>query len=338
PKGGRPDNGEMPAVRPQFQARLLLAEDNPVNQEISGALLRSFGCRFDLAQDGHQVLAYLAHNRYDAVLMDCEMPSMNGFEATKEIRQREAGGDCFQSEQSRAVHPQMPIIAVTALAVVGDEERCRQAGMDDYLSKPFGSLELWRILNRWLSPLAQIETDTAAVPASQTTESKGELPAPSPAEAEAEAEAEEAAGQTPEATPESTTDPEADQPQPYASVDCAWIYKKLEEIAALGGGGDEGAAFVEKITSLFLTDTEASIHMIEQALIDEDWPGASAAAHKIKSAAANIGAFTLSSHAKEIELNAKNQLNSNLHHHLSLLRQEFTCVQQDLSRLLAFHQ
>ncbi|MBU3655622.1 MAG: response regulator [Alphaproteobacteria bacterium] len=330
PKGGRLDNGEMPAVRPQFQARLLLAEDNPVNQEISGALLRSFGCRFDLAQDGHQVLAYLAHNRYDAVLMDCEMPSMNGFEATKEIRQREAGGDCFQSEQSRAVHPQMPIIAVTALAVVGDEERCRQAGMDDYLSKPFGSLELWRILNRWLSPLAQIETDTAAVPASQATESVGALPAPSPAE--------EAAGQTPEATLESTTNPEADQPQPYASVDCAWIYKKLEEIAALGGGGDEGAAFVEKITSLFLTDTESSIHMIEQALIDEDWPGASAAAHKIKSAAANIGAFSLSSHAKEIELNAKNQLNSNLHHHLSLLRQEFTCVQQDLSRLLAFHQ
>ncbi|MBM3603018.1 MAG: Hpt domain-containing protein [Alphaproteobacteria bacterium] len=174
------------------------------------------------------------------------------------------------------------------------------------------------------------------MPASQATESAGGLPAPSP-EAE-EAKAEEAAGHPPEATPESTTDPDADQTQAYASADCAWIHKKLEEIIALGGGGDEGAAFVEKIASLFLTDTQASIHVIEQALSDSDWPGASAAAHKIKSAAANIGAISLSGHAKEIELNAKNQLNSNLQHHLSLLRQEFTCVQQDLSRLLAFHQ
>jgi CheY-like chemotaxis protein len=301
----------MPAVRPQFQARLLLAEDNPVNQEISGSLVRSFGCRYDLAQDGHQVLSYLAHNRYDAVLMDCEMPSMNGFEATREIRQREAAGDCFQTDQSRAVHAIVPIIAVTALAVIGDEERCRQAGMDDYLSKPFGSLELWRILDRWLSPAARIEADT--------TQPINNPIVPSAPEAEVV-----------ESLP--------DQPQPFASADCVLIHKKLEEIAALGGGGDEGAAFVEKIISLFLTDTDASIHVIYQSLIDKDGQAASAAAHKIKSAAANIGAMILSFHAKEIELNAKNQLNSNLEHHLSSLRQEFLCVQQDLSRLLAFPQ
>ena len=106
----------------------------------------------------------------------------------------------------------------------------------------------------------------------------------------------------------------------------------------LGGGGEEGSAFVEKIISLFLTDTEAAIHVINQSFIDQDGQGASAAAHKIKSAAANIGAMSLSFHAKEIELNARNQLNSNLEHHLSSLRQEFSCVQQDLSRLLAFPQ
>lgn len=311
PQGGRQDTGEMPTVRPQFQARLLLAEDNPVNQEISGSLVRSFGCRYDLAQDGHQVLSYLAHNRYDAVLMDCEMPSMNGFEATREIRQREAAGDCFQTDQSRAVHAIVPIIAVTALAVIGDEERCRQAGMDDYLSKPFGSPELWRILDRWLSPAARIEADTTPpinnpiVPSAPEAEVVESLP---------------------------------DQPQPFASADCVLIHKKLEEIAMLGGGGDEGEAFVEKIISLFLTDTDASIHVIDQALIDQDGQAASAAAHKIKSAAANIGAMSLSFHAKEIELNARNQLNSNLEYHLSSLRQEFLCVQQDLSRLLAFPQ
>jgi CheY-like chemotaxis protein len=100
-----------------------------VNQEVARGFLEVLGHRCDVVPDGEAALAALHQQRYDAVLMDCQMPGMDGFSATRAIRELEARGVLAP--------PRLAIIAVTAHALAGDRERCLDAGMDDYLSKPF---------------------------------------------------------------------------------------------------------------------------------------------------------------------------------------------------------
>ena len=142
PYAERP-TAEAAARRPPLlSGRVLLAEDNRVNQEYAMALLEDLGVMTDLAVDGREALRKLELNDYDLVLMDCQMPEMDGFEATAEIRRREAesGG------------PRLPVLALTANALSGDRTRCIEAGMDDYLPKPFDALQLRSLLSRWMRP------------------------------------------------------------------------------------------------------------------------------------------------------------------------------------------
>ncbi|MCE5335365.1 MAG: response regulator [Desulfobacteraceae bacterium] len=118
---------------------ILLAEDNPVNQEVGRAMLESFGCCVDVASNGSEVLHLLANEKkYDVIFMDCEMPVMDGFQATRKIREKERG------QESK-----VPVIALTAHIMDDDRNRCLRAGMDDYLSKPFRLQELSQMLRRW---------------------------------------------------------------------------------------------------------------------------------------------------------------------------------------------
>ncbi|MGP0174715.1 response regulator [Pseudomonas sp. NCHU5208] len=119
--------------------QVLLVEDNPVNQTVIEAMLRSLGYRVSLAADGQQAVQRFAEKPYAAILMDCRLPLMDGYEATRQIRQQ---------AQGHAV----PIIALTANALQGDRETCLAAGMNDYLAKPFKRADLQRILQRWLHP------------------------------------------------------------------------------------------------------------------------------------------------------------------------------------------
>ena len=123
-------------------ARVLLVEDNLVNQELARHMLEFLGCQCVVAGDGRQALAALEAevDTFDVVLMDCEMPEMDGFEATAAIRLREADG-----------FPRLPIVALTAGAIEGDRDKCLAAGMDDYLSKPFSIQELEQTLRRWVT-------------------------------------------------------------------------------------------------------------------------------------------------------------------------------------------
>ncbi|MFJ4442620.1 response regulator [Pseudomonas sp. NPDC089422] len=117
--------------------RILLVEDNPVNQSVIEAMLRSLGMEVSVAHDGLQAVEQVSQQPFAAVLMDCRLPQMDGYEATRRIRLLPA---CSQ----------LPIIALTANALQGDRERCMAAGMNDYLSKPFRRTELQRVLQRWL--------------------------------------------------------------------------------------------------------------------------------------------------------------------------------------------
>jgi CheY-like chemotaxis protein len=116
---------------------ILIAEDNSVNQRLAARLVERLGFQADVAHDGREALHAVSRFEYSAVLMDCQMPEMDGFEATAEIRRLETP------------NRRTPIIAMTAHAMSGDRERCLNAGMDDYISKPIRPQELAEILERW---------------------------------------------------------------------------------------------------------------------------------------------------------------------------------------------
>jgi CheY-like chemotaxis protein len=120
-------------------ARILLAEDNLVNQQVVLASLGSLGYAADSVVNGADAIEALRRTDYDLVLMDCEMPEVDGYEATRRIRDPGTG----------ALNPRVPIVAVTANAISGDRERCLRCGMDDYLSKPMELDELALVLAKW---------------------------------------------------------------------------------------------------------------------------------------------------------------------------------------------
>lgn len=117
--------------------KILLTEDNPINQEVASIMLESMGCEVEVAENGSEAISALEKDTYDLVFMDCQMPVMDGFEATRTIR-----------KQSK--YQNLPVVALTANAMEGDRELCLASGMDDYLSKPINQNELLRTVNRWV--------------------------------------------------------------------------------------------------------------------------------------------------------------------------------------------
>jgi signal transduction histidine kinase/CheY-like chemotaxis protein len=133
---------------PRDDVQLLLVEDNLINQQVALGLLRKLGYAADVALNGREALVALAQRRYDVVLMDCQMPELDGFEATTLIR----------SAESTVLDHQVPIVAMTANAMAGDRERCTAVGMNDYLAKPVRKAELAAALARWANPVRRVTT------------------------------------------------------------------------------------------------------------------------------------------------------------------------------------
>ncbi len=126
-----------PTATAKGRARILLVEDNPVNQLVAKGMLAKLGCQVELATQGVEALARLEEQAFDLVLMDCNMPVMDGYEATRRIRER-------------GRWPGLPVVALTANAMPEERERCRAAGMDDYLAKPFRREDLLAVVDRWV--------------------------------------------------------------------------------------------------------------------------------------------------------------------------------------------
>jgi signal transduction histidine kinase/CheY-like chemotaxis protein len=145
-----------PAPRARRRRKVLLAEDNPVNVEVASAMLEGLGLDVSRACNGAEALRSVQADDFDLILMDCQMPVMDGFAATNEIRRH---------EQQRGRARSLPIIAITANALQGDRESCLAAGMDDYLSKPFTQQALGQTLSRWISlPRLATAAEGAPVP------------------------------------------------------------------------------------------------------------------------------------------------------------------------------
>jgi len=162
PSEAVPSSIDAPVETPTdavLEGRVLLAEDNPVNREIAASMLDLLGVPFDAVENGKEAVRRVTTGTYAAVLMDCQMPEMDGFEATAGIRRWER-----ERAQATGSAIRLPIIALTANAMVGDRERCLAAGMDDYLAKPFKRHQLKRVLGRWLGGDGKADT-TGIVPA-----------------------------------------------------------------------------------------------------------------------------------------------------------------------------
>ena len=155
----------------RFDAQVLLAEDNPTNREIAAALLREMGCNVTLAHDGLQAVDWVRKRAFDLVLMDCQMPRLDGFAATRHIR---------EWQQGQLASPHIPIVAITANALAGDREACLAAGMDDYLAKPISSARLAEVMARHLT--ARVSGSSAArQPGPAGTSSAGDVGGAEPA-------------------------------------------------------------------------------------------------------------------------------------------------------------
>jgi CheY-like chemotaxis protein len=133
-----PEYEDLGGQRP---ARILLVEDNPVNQLVAKGMLSKLGCDVTISSHGGEALEQLERGHFELVLMDCNMPVMDGYEASRQIR-------------SSGRWPQLPIVALTANAMPEERERCRAAGMNDYLAKPFRLAELMGVLDQWI-PVTQ---------------------------------------------------------------------------------------------------------------------------------------------------------------------------------------
>jgi PAS domain S-box-containing protein len=128
----------LPTAQPKSSLRVLMAEDNAVNQLVARKMLAKLGIDVEIAVNGEEAIEALRGSRFDLVLMDCQMPVMDGFEATRRIRDRASG----------VLNPLVPIVALTANAMRGDRERCLEAGMTDYLSKPVNPTDLAAVVRR----------------------------------------------------------------------------------------------------------------------------------------------------------------------------------------------
>ena len=241
--------------------RLLLVEDNPVNLAVGEKLLSVLGYACDIAVNGQIALEKMATGQYDLVLMDCQMPVLDGYSATREWRDRET---------LRKSPRRLPIVAMTANAMAGDRQRCLDAGMDDYLSKPVSREQLENCLQRWLPGRASFEPREMPEPAAKPLPALHAVPAI-------------ASPQRPGA------------PVTFPVLDHSML-DELQEIA-----GNETA----RIIALFLEDAPRLIAQLESAASLPDLDAMRDAAHTLKSSSANVGAMALSTAAKRVELGAR---------------------------------
>jgi PAS domain S-box-containing protein len=275
--------------------KLLVAEDNPVNRKVAVRMLEKLGYRADVAANGREAVQALSHTAYDAVLMDIQMPEMDGYEATAEIRRRErtaaesgAPENAAASGRSSSMDGRRtPVIAMTANAMEGDREKALAAGMDDYVTKPINAADLSNLLDRWLD-LGE------SVP-----EANGDIPE------------EPAKGPPGEATP---LDPET-----------------LDSLRELDAG--DGASLLEELIGIFQEDAVLRIAAIGEAAERDDPQALQSAAHALKGSSANMGAPGMAAIADELQnLGSEGDL-SRAKPLVSKLQEEWGRVQAALKEL-----
>ncbi len=256
---------EIASERSFGQVRILTVEDNPINQEVVRCILDKVGCTCETAADGPKALEMVSTRPYDLILMDCQMPVMDGYETTAAIREREESGPLPGGTE------RIPIVAMTANALKGDREKCLAAGMDDYLSKPFRPRQLIECLDSWL-------------PSALTTTPGEEdrlVPTGEPAGAAAGVQA---------AVDAAETDPEPANPIDRESLD---------RLRALDT--DPAGKLLDRIVQRYLDSSPELIATLRKELASGNAVGVREAAHSLKSASGFLGATKVMNLCQSLE-------------------------------------
>ncbi len=251
------------------RTRILLAEDNIVNQKVATKILDKLGYRVEVVANGREATEASNRFAYDIILMDCQMPEMDGHQATKEIRRREAESAKGEGAEVRdTLHDRrdtsrrVPIIALTANAMKGDRERCIESGMDDFLSKPINMEQLEERLRRWLPQKTHHSQVSNVVTPSTEESAKIYLI-------------------------------DADNTAPPLDT------QVLDELRALGG--DDDPDFLTSVIEQFLQDIPRHLNGIRRAIQEDDPDSLMKAAHSFKGSCRNIGARLLADACYNLE-------------------------------------
>lgn len=281
------------ALAQRFGAKLLLVEDTPVNQQVSLGMLSQLGFEAQLAEDGAQAVALYRKSHFDLILMDIQMPVMDGYLATEKIREIE-----------KRTGDRTPIVALTAHAMGGDRELCLQRGMDDHLAKPLSKSKLIDALLHWLpEQTASAEAPSAADPVSDSAVDpiSGAL---------AERNVERIVENIVEKAVEKSIDKTASKPdivfagQDYgASLDSSRPVLNVKTFKRLGD--DLGSQALEPLMKTFSGRLPALLESIEQAYASQDADGLRRAAHRLKGSAYSLGAEQVGYMAEQLEHGAK---------------------------------
>jgi len=250
--------------RYHFSADILLVEDAPVNIEVGTGMLEALGCRIDIACNGVEAIEAIAKNEYDVVLMDCQMPVMDGYEATRRLREMEAQNAA--TDAAGAIKKRLTIIALTAHAMHGERQVCLDAGMDDYLSKPFSLVGMGVVLSRWLPLSGQQETPSAALSIPAAGLGGGGSPTFAPSVVAAK----------------------------YGiDIGC------LDSIRSLQSPGKPD--LLEKVIGQYFEDAALQVEVMRNGYSAGDTAAVKSASHRLKSSSANLGALRLAELCQELE-------------------------------------
>ena len=289
---------DHPEETPIFGHRILLVEDHAVNQMVASAMLTKLGCTITLAEDGREAVQQFNSEPFDLVLMDINMPIMDGYEATKRIR---------MLEEAQQLSP-TPIIACTANAMKGDRELCISAGMDDHLGKPFLLADMALTLSKF---------DKKA-DSSQNSENlkQQDLPA--------------AGSKNHSESPsknqvESSSNSAESQPKP-TNTSSAIRTTKLDEkalgqILELEKNGSVG--LLSKVIGMFIEDTRTALKDLESSIQDNDIDRYVLISHSLKSAGGNLGATRFSKICQEMESEGRDDNLKNSEQNLAELKSEY---------------
>ena len=248
--------------------RVLVAEDHHVNQMVARGIIERLGCTVDIADNGAIALEKLAVSRYDIVLMDCQMPEMDGFTATQHLRAREAAANARPT----------PVVALTAHALKGDREACLAAGMDDYLTKPFSIGEIESMLRRWTTAGTSAPPSATSSATPDTTASGSEHVAPAACTVDAQA---------------ATWIDEADE----------FDLEIFSGVRALDPDGATG--LLRELVDAFLSDVDEKLPRIRASIDAADAASLHAITHQMKSSAGSLGLMRVSRLCREIDEDAR---------------------------------
>jgi signal transduction histidine kinase/CheY-like chemotaxis protein/HPt (histidine-containing phosphotransfer) domain-containing protein len=295
-------------IERRSQKKILLAEDNLVNQKVSVLMLEKLGYHADVVVNGQKAVQAVLQTSYDLVLMDCQMPEMDGFEATKEIRKQEwslvARDSSLGNQKISGVYDEMratsnerriPIIAMTANAMKEDREQCLNAGMDDFISKPVALEELNRVLQHWLP----VDLDLANISEASTQHGSPTFPEMAGVAGEEEVPV------LDEATMAELRDLSLDDP-----------------------------SFLPDLINQFLGRSAALLDDIQEGLVQGDFQTLSGAAHTLKGSGKNMGAMRLGEACSELEKMGREEQGDSVPTKVEHVRKEFALAEAALKKEL----